>query len=871
MLLNKSKNKTVNNLETLSEKQDDKSEKVYRFMNEVIGIKDVFPFGGAINSNVNSLNVASYIETADAYCVIMTISTPDVEILTEDEVRVFEDNVISYMMSLNFQVKYRTTSKKIKLDDFRKLIDRNKNETNENIIGYRKNLLNKVDEIEHSKDAYLRQSYVCISANRIKSDRERTLRELESRFTTVYNGLTKAGIKLRIINSLEVYQLFFDIFHKNSNLLLSETIDNGTYDLLTQGSGLLYIVDDAPEDSVNASEVKDSESFVDAVIKSTEKIKNDNFFLNGTTNIKNMVKPDIFDVHDDYISMGPQKICRMYSLENLPRYLNLGYLNEFYSLGLVDTSVYIENIPDNTVIKTITKKYSKIKSHIDLKQKEGIPVDYDQVLAVQDLDSLRQQIQTNADRMFYAQTLITIWADNLELLERKCTLFDDICSRKGLLARALIKDQREGFLSSLPLNGQPYKENLRNITCGSGASFLPVGNTELKHKFGTYWGVNGITKSPIVFDNFLGQRRLENSNDLTNPNLFICGKGGSGKSTTLKIVGARKKLADHWLMIIDPEAEYRKMVERLGGKYITIKAGERSGINPFEIEVEEDEDKKIKTIDITGKVAEIRTLISTFAKEYGGSTLRPNELVGLEKAIFNLYKDRGITRDPDSLYIDNPLGMNQKKKKLPILSDLKIELEKSPYTKDLADFMNIITGEGTMAIFDCETDPSMDVANNTLIGFNLKELDEFTQFYAIKNILSWIWGIYSNYKYKKFDKEVIIDESWLFARKKEADLIEHFSRRGRKYMISLTICTQFVEEFLNDPSGKAIIQQCATKFFMRQDPAVAKQIVQQFGLSENSQSLICSFDKGQGLFVTERDQILLNVEMYDFEKEFAET
>lgn len=841
--------KNKNASSTNSKKKNKKNQKKYKFMDEIISIKSVHN---------------KFIETSDAAVVLLSVSTPDIELMTKEEQDSFEDGLMSILMSMNFPLKFKSTTKKFSLKDFKEMIKSN-DFINETTTTYREQLLNKIEEIENNKDVQIQQNYIVIYSNKFENDMDRTLRELANRLQTIRTGLITSGVKSRLLNKIEVYQLFYDQFNKNSNLLMEDILSNGSLDLYSQGFGTMYNVGESTESDADLYTIN-----YDIEIKESEKVKDDDFIANGTTSIKDLLKPDIFDVKPDHIYFGPGRYCRMCSIANYPRFLNLGYMKEILSIGLVDVSTYIQNIPDGQVISTISTKYAKLKSNIDIKDKKGEIIDYDKLLAAQDLDHLREIIQTNSDRMFYAQTLVTIWAESLEQLQYKTTLLEDICSRRGMKARTLVKDQKPAFISALPLNKVLFKENMRNITTGAGASFFPVGNTELCHKYGVYLGDNRITSSPICFDNFLGQRDLANSNELTNPHVFTCGKAGSGKSTTMKVFIGRKQLAGQWSIILDPENEYERLVNTFGGKYITLKAGEKSGINPFEMEVEEDKSGR-KSIDLFAKIAEIRTLLNSFVVEYRGNMLQGTELTTIERALKKMFSDRKITRDPDSLYEDDPMGVGKRKKKLPILSDLKMELLNYPETKELAQLMDMITGDGSMAIFDCETDPMMDVSHNPLIGINLKQLDEFTQFFAMKNILSWLWGNYSNYKYKKFFKNVWVDEGWVFAKRKENEYLEQIARRGRKYNIALFLSTQMIEEFLQNSSGKAIIQQCATKILMRQDPSVATEIANFFHLSRNSQSFINTFDKGEGLLITEREQVLLKVTLYEFEKSFATT
>lgn len=847
-----------------------KDNKDNHIINDILGIESIFPYNNSCHA---------CIETVDSYSIVLSYSTKDIELLTQAEQTAFEDNIISFLMSQNFPLKYKTTTSKYNLEDFKNQINSFKSDIDV-LEEYRRNLINKMCELEENKTTYIRKSYITISCNKIEDDYKRTMRELSSRLRTVLTGIGGAGIKFRVLTITDVYQLLYDSFNKNSNLLIKDLIENGSFDLYSEGIGTVYNIpleddnneDTQPQSSINSINESDEITSLDEKdININDNIFDSDIFKNGSLTLLDTIKPDIFEEKSDYLYLGSNRYCRLFSIASLPRNLNIGYFNEFFSqLGVLDCNIYIENIPDGQVIRKLTSKFSKIASNIALKRKNGEIPDYDQQLAAQDLDNLRELIQTNSDRMFYSQMIFSIWASDLKELEEKSSLFQDICARKGLLARVLVYDQKDAFINTLPIGKIALKENLRNINTGAGTSLFPIGNSELSHKYGIYYGTNLITNSPIVFDNFIGQR---GSSELTNPLVFICGKPGSGKSVLEKLKIGRGRLVNQFNIVLDPEGEYKKATENLGGKYITLKAGEKSGINPFELEIELN-DKGEQYIDLYGKMSEIRQMISLFVKHYRGESLKGLELTGLEDALKSLYTvQRGITKDPSSLYIDSDLGIGKTKKKLPILSDLKDELDKNENTKEVAEIMKLITGDSMMALFDCESDPAIDVSN-PLISFNLKQLDDFTQYFAMTNILTWIWSKYSNWQWKDIFKTVSIDEGWYFARpdrEESVEFLNQLSRRGRKYKLSLVIASQNIEEFLSTQNGKTIIQLCATKILLKQDPNVAERLSDFFGLSNSCKNQISNFQKGEALLITENDVVLMKVEMFDFEKHFATT
>lgn len=581
-----------------------------------------------------------------------------------------------------------------------------------------------------------------------------------------------------------------------------------------------------------------------------------------------MIIPDTFIEEKEHVQTSPKNYVRTYGFLLYPRLLNVGFLNEFFSIGTVNISVYVENIPDRIVCKKLLEEIAALHSNIHLAEKRGEIPNFSMVETVNDLQILLRNIQTNQDRAFYVQVIVSIYARSKEELENKCEEFEDICARKNIRPLSLMLEQKKGYLTSLPYMNIRYTELLRNMTIGGVACLVPLGNTALCHPKGVYLGYNMLTNSPIFYDVFIGPPTL------VNPHMIILGIPGAGKSVTLKLLALRNCAMGRYVIILDPEGENKDLVEYVGGQYITIRPGVKTGINPFELEVEVGDDGR-RYVDIQGKVSEIRELISTFIGKFRPTKpLEGAEISVLEEAVRELYSERGITSDPDSLYVsgtvteDGVYRVGKMKKEMPTLSDLREKLAENQYTQELAELMKIITGDGSMALFDCKT--SIDLRKR-IIGFNFKHItDEFLKFFSIINVMSWIWAKFSDWKLKTFEKIVEVDEGWLFTKYEHSSkYLEEIIRRGRKYKISLMIASQQIEEFLNSQEGVAIINMCATKFLMKQNADSARRLAEYFNLSPRCAQLMPLFTPGQAFLLSESDITMIKVVPFKFEEQYV--
>ena len=218
----------------------------------------------------------------------------------------------------------------------------------------------------------------------------------------------------------------------------------------------------------------------------------------------------------------------------------------------------------------------------------------------------------------------------------------------------------------------------------------------------------------------------------------------------------------------------------LGGKVIKIVQGESAGINPFEIEF--DTTGKKQFLNILDKVAEIRALLATICRNYMGRSLNGTEITEIEVVVNQLYAEKGITSDIDSLFekkggkLDNgKYVVGRIKKKMPTLSDFQRKLKNRNNCKELAEILIPFLKGNSLGIFDCESEITSDAE---IINFDMSEIkDEFTKLYASFVILTWVW---QKFVLKNKDKKKIIvcDEAWLFLKFQEsAEFLVNVARR----------------------------------------------------------------------------------------------
>ncbi|MEG6569481.1 VirB4 family type IV secretion system protein [Thermoanaerobacterium thermosaccharolyticum] len=565
----------------------------------------------------------------------------------------------------------------------------------------------------------------------------------------------------------------------------------------------------------------------------------------NVSDLKSLFIPDMVGEAVNYVNLGAEKYTRTFVVSVYPRETYVGWLDDIFSIGEIDLSVNFEPVDDRFVNKKLTEKLAQVLSEYKSYAEKG-DIYYLPVLEEmsKDLNEERYLIQTNKDRMFYISIFVTLHAKNLEELEKKSAQLESVFARKATQIRSMSFRQIYGLKYSLPVNNVIPGEFDRNITTGGITTMFPISNPDLTHSKGIYLGHNLYTGAPVFLDSFIGPPYLN------NPHIAVFGVPGSGKSVTMKTMLARNFLLGRKIAVLDPEGEYKKLiVDMLGGKYINIKQGQPSGINLFDIEPDFDENTGKPYLPILEKVAEIRALMCVIAENFMDRKLSALEIVAIEQAVRSIYSDVGIVRDDvDSLYEvggkrGNQYIIGKVKKTLPTLSDFQNKLMNNPNGRELAQYLASFIKGSTMGMFDCQSTVETD---EQIIGFNLFEIqDEFTKLYASFVILSWLWQKFVQ-KHIEDEKIIFSDETWMFVKYPEgAEFLETLARRGRKHKTSMVTGTQYIEEFLANEQGKAVIRSCSTVFLMRQAPGMVDQTVEFFKLASGVKNLLQTFNPGE--------------------------
>lgn len=609
------------------------------------------------------------------------------------------------------------------------------------------------------------------------------------------------------------------------------------------------------------------------------------------SSLHDLLAPSGIDAtHYDYLEIFSKvsRFARTFYLTTIPRQATFPYfLSGIYEFGDVNTSVYINPIPENTSQNELNKTIVELQSERYVAHDRG-DINRESVLSTKqaEAEALRDQIAAGYNKLFEATIICTLFAYTKGELDKMSEILAMEASKTQIGLKTAWALQEEGFKSNLPLNSNKITRK-HTFDRGSMATVFPFVNADAGMDRGVPIGINKQTGLPLIFDNF--------SSSLANYNMIIFGKSGAGKSVTIKTIMARSAiLMGVENLVLDAEGEYVAMAEVLRGINVNISPKSDTVINIFDIETEIVKDeitgREKYVLNVENKVEDVTQALLTMAR---GAT-KSEEVNELTKQIIaeivaEEYSSLGITSDPESLYKeDSSASFGKTKKLMPTISSWYDRLvEKSEQnTNDTYqyhyDYLIKVMKQyckkfdGQMAYFDGQSTFEL-LDGSVFININISQLEErFARPLAQQILLSWIWEKYvkknSEDKSKAKSKRVLVDEAWMLLAYPEAvDFLNTMARRARKRNVSLTVVSQKFQDFYENKSVQAVLTSAETKLFLAQDKSEIEYLQEVFKLSDGESNFLITCSRGEGLIKIGYSSAVIAIRPTQREFEFVET
>lgn len=615
-----------------------------------------------------------------------------------------------------------------------------------------------------------------------------------------------------------------------------------------------------------------------------------NSYIEGTRTIKDCYAPDAISIIDDRTLKVGDKYVRNYVLQGYPMYAYVGWLDDLYSYpGNLDTMIYVEQQEARTASQELTKQITQIEAQrLHDEEKGNISNLSKYANEIARLEQERAKIESNVGSFFKVQVFANLFSDTKQQLDKDANALEtQIAGRRMNLMPTALR-MVDGYRSALPMMHAFYEDKYRNLNTGAVGACFPFYNAEICQPGGTLFGINYSTNTPMFIN-------MYDKNAVVNTNMSVFGRAGSGKSYFTSLLIMRSALQDIHSAIIDPEGEYGQIATAMGGINIEISPQSKAKINVFDVEAAEevDDDGNLTGqvwVDINGKVGDLVSLFAVMAK--GEITQEQTSLVST--VVQDLYKNFGITEDPQSLYeeggsFDPETGIyynSGRRKKMPTLSDFHTLLTKTIAEKPksygplvpFANQLRMFLKDGAYGLFDCQsTVNASNFSAYPVINFDVHRLEEgILRPVGMYIAMTYIWEKFVKKDFK-IRKRVVCDEAWMLMNRGMAgsqysrQFLEKCARRIRKRNAGLLVASQNFIEFANCDEGKSVLSNTAVRIFLKQSDTDIQAVKQEFNLSDGEVSFLTEAGLGEFLVKTDTESAIGRSMASKFEHELLTT
>jgi conjugal transfer ATP-binding protein TraC len=573
-------------------------------------------------------------------------------------------------------------------------------------------------------------------------------------------------------------------------------------------------------------------------------------FLKGVSTLRDLIAPSSIEIHSSYFRLGT-KYGRTLYIYGYPRQIYTGWLSSLINIDeVLDVSMYIYPVDSQVVLNNLRKKVTQLEASTSINNEKGKTRDPALEAAISDAEELRDQIQLGAERFFRFGLYVTLWADSLDELNFIQNKIETLFGQQMVFSKVASSQQEQGLNSTIPQMSDQLQIR-RNMNTGAISTSFPFTSADLTDNTGILYGINMHNNGLVIFDRF----KLENAN------MVVFAKSGAGKSFTVKLEALRSMMTGTEVIIIDPENEYQKLAEAVGGSYVRLSLNSSTRINPFDLPRVIDSDEAEDALR-----ANLVTLHGLFRLMLGGtqvaangtamSTLNPVEEADLDQGLIDTYARVGITSDP--LTHNSPP---------PTISDLyDTLLHMGGSGPALAQRLRKYTTGTFAGIFSQQS--NIDI-NNPMVVFNIRDLEDELRPVAMYIVLSHIWNITRTDRKQRM---LIVDEAWqLMKYDDSANFLFSLAKRARKYFLGLTTITQDVEDFMGSKMGRAIVANSSMQLLLKQSSSAVDVLSDVFKLTEEEKKRLANFPIGQGLFFAGQSHVHIQIQASPTETQLITT
>ncbi|WP_425459077.1 VirB4-like conjugal transfer ATPase, CD1110 family [Blautia obeum] len=544
-------------------------------------------------------------------------------------------------------------------------------------------------------------------------------------------------------------------------------------------------------------------------------------FAKKGTSFKDWMCPDSMEFERDHFRIG-DRYGRVLYMQDYASYVKDDMISELcdFSRNLM-LSIDILPVPTDEAVREIQNRLLGVETNVTNWQRRqnannnfSAIVPYDMELQRKETKEMLDDLTTRDQRMMFGILTMVHLADSKKQLDSDTELLLSV-ARKHLCQMSTLKWQQVDGLNTVLPYGLRKINALRTLTTESTAVLIPFHTQEILQPGGIYYGQNAVSKNLLVAD----RKKLMNGNS------FRLGVSGSGKSFSAKEEIVHLALAtDDDILILDPESEFTKLVEALGGQVVKVSATSDNHLNAMDMDAAYGNEKN-------PLIEKSEFILSVFEQLVGAGNLSAKEKSILDRCAADVYRDyirSGYTGE------------------VPTLKDMyrQLMLQPEEEARGLALSSELFIN-GSLNTF---AQPTNVNKKNRIMDYDIRELGEQLMPLGMLVTLDSIFNrVIQNWKEGK-TTWIFADEFYLLFRYEySANFFYRLYKRIRKYNGFVTGLTQNVEELLKSDTARLMLANSEFLILLNQASTDREELAALLNISENQLSYITNVSVGSGL------------------------
>ena len=513
-----------------------------------------------------------------------------------------------------------------------------------------------------------------------------------------------------------------------------------------------------------------------------KKLMNEEIKKSLNISFKELIRPTNFIVHDNEMMIS-DKLYRCFYFYNNYKIVDVAALNNIIHNDFeVIACIKLRKLQIQDAIREAELELGNADGEIYRIEtelaKQGLSKDLLPRNAMQRKEEavyINDSLKKRDENLFDISMYMMICEDDMKKLQENTYKLMKKTALNGINIKIANKMQENVFNSIVPngVNQTPYIRTFdTESVCGLNIFYA----ADCLLYDGDYYGVNKLTKNPIMYDIMSGD----------NYNSLILGMSGKGKGYKAKETILYRVLSgkNRSTIIIDNENEYTKLTEALGGENIEITGGGKSHINLFDIDLSYGDNS----------ISDKEDFILSVCSEMLHKPITSGQRTTISQAVSEIYEKWLKTNNREDVPTIEDFTKSLRK---------IVEINKSKEDREVLKAVEYYSDKSHCTLFRGKS--NIDFSNK-LITFNLSKLGKDLKTLAMEVICDTIWLKICKNKNENVPTDLIIDEFHLMFKSEDtASWMAKYWKMLRKYKGCPVGITQNPEDLLLSEEGRKVI------------------------------------------------------------------